>query len=73
MDRGFIPIPVGEDPDDLSDQDMEVLEEFGDAAGFLTRLDEKGLSRCALWHFILHGISLTPAAGARKRLCVCTN
>ncbi|TCD69731.1 hypothetical protein EIP91_006498 [Steccherinum ochraceum] len=46
MDRGFIPIPVGnEDESDLSDQDMEVLEEFGQAAGFLTRLDEKGITR----------------------------
>lgn len=50
-DRGFIPIPQRQDDDndsELSEEDLELLEEFGQAAGFLTRLDEKGISRCAV-------------------------
>ncbi|KAG6832386.1 hypothetical protein H0H92_002654 [Tricholoma furcatifolium] len=46
-DRGTIPIPVTEDADDfeLSDQDLEVLREYGGATSFLSSLDTKGISR----------------------------
>ncbi|KAJ7172512.1 nucleolar complex-associated protein-domain-containing protein [Mycena filopes] len=46
-DRGTIPIPsYDSDPDlVLSDQDLEVLEEYGGAASFLNALDQKGISR----------------------------
>ncbi|TFK42615.1 nucleolar complex-associated protein-domain-containing protein [Crucibulum laeve] len=46
-DRGIIPIPSLENQQDvdLSDQDMEVLQEFGQAASFLERLDHKGIMR----------------------------
>ncbi|KAG5643474.1 hypothetical protein DXG03_000862 [Asterophora parasitica] len=46
-DRGTIPIPTPEDEDDLelSDQDLEVFEEYGGAASFLNALDHKGISR----------------------------
>ncbi|KAI0695905.1 nucleolar complex-associated protein-domain-containing protein [Cytidiella melzeri] len=45
-DRGTIPIPISNHDDvDLSDEDMDVLEEFGDAAAFLSTLDEKGIAR----------------------------
>ncbi|GLB34987.1 putative nucleolar complex-associated protein 3 [Lyophyllum shimeji] len=46
-DREIIPIPeVGHEDDvELSDQDLEVLEEYGGAASFLTSLDRKGISR----------------------------
>lgn len=49
-DRGFIPIPnLFEDDDniELSDQDMAVLADFGQAAGFLKKLDHRGLMRYA--------------------------
>ncbi|KAG7092428.1 hypothetical protein E1B28_008784 [Marasmius oreades] len=50
-DRDTIPIPVDNDEYDekdeaiLSDQDLDVLEQYGTAAGFLGHLDRKGLSR----------------------------
>ncbi|KAH8099477.1 nucleolar complex-associated protein 3 [Cristinia sonorae] len=46
-DRGFIPIPSREEDDgsDVSGDDMGFLEEYGSAAGFLSRLDEKGIAR----------------------------
>ncbi|KAJ6630767.1 nucleolar complex-associated protein-domain-containing protein [Mycena sp. CBHHK59/15] len=46
-DRGTIPIPSFESEGevDLSDQDLEVLEEYGGAAAFLNTLDQKGISR----------------------------
>ncbi|PPQ78071.1 hypothetical protein CVT25_015605 [Psilocybe cyanescens] len=45
-DRGIIPIPNMNDDDvDVSDQDMEVLAEFGGAATFLHSLDQKGIMR----------------------------
>ncbi|KAG6868376.1 hypothetical protein C0993_004022 [Termitomyces sp. T159_Od127] len=46
-DRAIIPIPNDNDEDDvnLSDQDLEVFEEYGGAASFLTSLDKKGISR----------------------------
>lgn len=47
-DRGFIPVPVnGNDEDvELSDEDVGMLEEFGSSVGFLTQLDKKGIMRC---------------------------
>ncbi|KAL6300168.1 nucleolar complex-associated protein-domain-containing protein [Sparassis latifolia] len=47
MDRGIIPIPVlGNDEDmELSDEDVDMLEEYGSAVAFLDRLDEKGITR----------------------------
>ncbi|KAF4615231.1 hypothetical protein D9613_003031 [Agrocybe pediades] len=47
-DRGFIPIPALDKDDDdveISDQDMDVLAEFGGAASFLNKLDSKGIMR----------------------------
>ncbi|KAI0082699.1 nucleolar complex-associated protein 3 [Panus rudis PR-1116 ss-1] len=46
-DREIIPIPSAGDQEDveLSDQDLEFFEEFGGAAGFLTKLDQKGISK----------------------------
>ncbi|KAJ7046747.1 nucleolar complex-associated protein-domain-containing protein [Mycena alexandri] len=46
-DRGTIPIPSYDSDGelDLSDQDLEVLEEYGGAASFLNALDQKGISR----------------------------
>ncbi|KAG5654528.1 hypothetical protein H0H81_001169 [Sphagnurus paluster] len=46
-DRGIIPIPTLDDREDLelSDQDLEVFEEYGGAASFLNALDHKGISR----------------------------
>ena len=47
-DKPTIPIPTGLDADDipLSDQDLNLLEEYGEAAGFLDGLDYKGIARC---------------------------
>ena len=47
-DRGFIAIPVGsnDSASELSDEDVELLEEYGQAVGFLSSLDEKGITRC---------------------------
>ena len=47
-DRGFIPVPVNDEDDDveLSDDDVGMLEEFGGSMGFLTKLDKKGIMRC---------------------------
>ncbi|KAF7363412.1 Nucleolar complex-associated protein 3 [Mycena sanguinolenta] len=46
-DRGTIPIPSYADDEDLelSDQDLEVLEEYGGAASFLNSLDQTAISR----------------------------
>ncbi|THH01412.1 hypothetical protein EW026_g1281 [Hermanssonia centrifuga] len=45
-DRGIIPIPaVIEEDVELSDEDLDLLEEYGNAASFLNRLDEKGIAR----------------------------
>ncbi|EPT05997.1 hypothetical protein FOMPIDRAFT_1026864 [Fomitopsis schrenkii] len=44
-DRETIPIPAFDDDADLSDEDLDALEEFGDAIGFLSKLDEKGIAR----------------------------
>ncbi|KAJ3546953.1 hypothetical protein NM688_g5457 [Phlebia brevispora] len=45
-DRGFVPIPVRDDEEfELSDGDMQLFEEYGEAASFLNKLDEKGIAR----------------------------
>ncbi|CAK5277429.1 unnamed protein product, partial [Mycena citricolor] len=46
-DRGMIPVPANasDDEADLSDQDVELLEEYGDALSFLDGLDQKAISR----------------------------
>ncbi|KAG6911501.1 hypothetical protein DXG01_014575 [Tephrocybe rancida] len=46
-DRGIIPIPEDDAADDidLSNQDLEVFEEYGGGASFLGSLDRKGISR----------------------------
>jgi nucleolar complex protein 3 len=48
-DRKTIPIPVqpqnSEDDSELSEQDLEFLEEFGGSAVFLNKLDQTGISR----------------------------
>ena len=52
-DKPTIPIPTGFDGDDgpLSDQDLNLLDEYGEAAGFLDSLDQKGISRCVFLVF----------------------
>lgn len=49
-DKTIIPIPTRFDDNDvpLSDQDLNLLEEYGETAGFLGTLDQKGISRCAI-------------------------
>ena len=44
-DRTTIPIPYVDDDDDilLSDQDLDLLGDFGEAAGFLSKLDRNGI------------------------------
>lgn len=46
-DRGIIPIPVHENEEDaeLSDGDVDVLNEYGNAVSFLDKLDHKGILR----------------------------
>ena len=48
-DKATIPIPTNLDEDEgdvsLSDQDLNLLEEYGDAVGFLDSLDHKSISR----------------------------
>lgn len=45
-DRGTIPIPsVNDDNVDVSDQDLTVLAEFGEAVNFLNKLDRNGIMR----------------------------
>ncbi|KAJ7709940.1 nucleolar complex-associated protein-domain-containing protein [Mycena rosella] len=46
-DRGTIPIPSYDSDGELelSDQDLEVLQEYGGAASFLNALDQTGISR----------------------------
>jgi hypothetical protein len=44
-ERELIPIVNGREDMELSDQDFEVFDTYGDAATFLNRLDQKGLSR----------------------------
>jgi len=45
-DRGTIPIPSANDDNvDVSDQDLDVLAEFGGAVNFLHKLDHNGIMR----------------------------
>ncbi|KAF7294963.1 Nucleolar complex-associated protein 3 [Mycena indigotica] len=45
-ERTTIPIPAAADSDvDLSDQDLEFLDEYGGATSFLTTLDKSGIAR----------------------------
>ncbi|KAF9053640.1 NOC3p-domain-containing protein [Hymenopellis radicata] len=46
-DRPVIPIPVADDDDDsnLSEQDLDLLENYGVGAGFLKSLDQDGIAR----------------------------
>lgn len=46
-DKPTVTIPNSLDDDDapLSDQDLNLLEEYGQAAGFLDSLDHKGIAR----------------------------
>ena len=68
-DRGFIPIPVRDDQDDseLSDEDLQLLEEYGGAAAFLDTLDEKGITRCVASHAPLPVEIEKRVAGVRRR------
>ncbi|KAJ2991320.1 hypothetical protein NUW54_g8224 [Trametes sanguinea] len=47
FDKPIIPIPNQGDEDDveLSEDDLELLEEYGGAVSFLQSLDEKGIAR----------------------------
>lgn len=47
-EKPTIPIPTYFNDDDvpLSDQDLNLLEEYGAAVGFLDTLDHKGIARC---------------------------
>ncbi|KAH6918617.1 nucleolar complex-associated protein 3 [Coprinopsis sp. MPI-PUGE-AT-0042] len=45
-DRGIIPIPDNDDDVNLSDEDIEMLDEYGqESLGFLQKLDKKGIMR----------------------------
>ncbi|KZT11382.1 nucleolar complex-associated protein 3 [Laetiporus sulphureus 93-53] len=44
-DRETIPIPANEDDVELSEDDLDMLEEYGSAVAFLSTLDEKGIAR----------------------------
>ena len=50
-DKPTILIPTGLDDAPLSDQDINLLEEYGEAAGFLNSLDHKGIARCVTLTF----------------------
>ncbi|TFK29907.1 nucleolar complex-associated protein 3 [Coprinopsis marcescibilis] len=58
-DRGVIPIPVDDNDEDvnLSDNDMELLNEFGGSVGFLQTLDKKGIMRSKKETQRLHELS----------------
>ncbi|KAH9934778.1 nucleolar complex-associated protein-domain-containing protein [Fomitopsis serialis] len=43
--RDIIPIPAYDEDIELSDEDLDAFEDYGDAVGFLSRLDEKGIAR----------------------------
>ena len=49
-DKPTIPIPPGLDDGDapLSDQDFNLVEEYGEAAGFLGNIDHNGIARCVI-------------------------
>ncbi|KAK0228505.1 nucleolar complex-associated protein-domain-containing protein, partial [Armillaria fumosa] len=44
-DRLVIPIPEGDEDSSLSDQDMDLLNGYGNSVAFLGRLDQAGISR----------------------------
>ncbi|KAL0571688.1 hypothetical protein V5O48_010275 [Marasmius crinis-equi] len=60
-DRDIIPIPNAEDEDqdeaNLSEEDLELLKEYGSAAKFLGSLDRKGISRSKKETARLHGLN----------------
>lgn len=68
-DRGTIPIPARADDEDLelSDEDMDMLEEYGGAVSFLSHLDEKGITKYVQEHVDIHMIVTQFETGARKR------
>ena len=51
-DRTTIPIPNVDDDEDilLSDQDLDLLGDFGEAADFLSKLDRTGIMRSVSYH-----------------------
>ncbi|EIN07402.1 NOC3p-domain-containing protein [Punctularia strigosozonata HHB-11173 SS5] len=66
-DKKTIPIPEAGDEDEieLSDEDLDMLEEFGDAAGFLGHLDKAGIARSKKETERLHGL-VKPVRIARR-------
>jgi hypothetical protein len=52
-DKATISIPTGLDNDDgaLSDQDLNLLDEYGEAAGFLGSLDHEAIARWVILTF----------------------
>lgn len=66
-DSGKIPIPhLQDDNVELSDQDMEMLEEFGGGASFLNKLDRNGIMRCERYSMSFASL-LIRHAGVRKK------
>lgn len=63
-----IAIPGQDDEDvDLSDQDLDVLEAFGNGASFLKQLDRKGISRWAPVQLSTADLSMLYYIGARRK------
>ena len=55
FDRTTIDVPGSKrdsEDSELDDEDLGVIEEFGTGASFLQTLDEKGISRCELFHLL---------------------
>jgi hypothetical protein len=68
-DRGIIPIPnLAEDDEniELSDQDIALFADFGQAVGFLKKLDHEGLMRYISPALICSTLRIL--SGARRQL-----
>ena len=65
-----IPIPDQGDEFELSDQDLELVNEYGTAASFLGSLDEKGIARCVrhFMGFLRHLIVYRDTGAKRSRI-----
>jgi hypothetical protein len=66
-----LPTYFNDDDMPLSDQDLNLLDEYGEAAGFLDTLDHKGIARCVNPQLL--DTRFKTLVGARRRHCDYTN
>jgi nucleolar complex protein 3 len=68
-ERKTIPIPESghEDDAELDEEDLEMLEEYGGAAGFLSHLDKEGIARYAEKYTSVTSLTICKSGARRKQ------